>query len=305
MHCLLNAVQGTECTRSACARLGKHYVDLCGEQHWIRDMVLQCVSTLSTLTSTLFSSIHHRFDYVAHKTGAMIIPACGFDSAPSDLAVYLSNKTLKALVGPSTDISTSLTAFDVSGALSGGTLATFITALEQVPRYKIQVAHKDWAMSTHMRGARRMPKKLVYSLPFSNPPVVGGLWFMGAANKAIVQRTWGLTERAVRPTPACCVFLEFCVFTRGGRSLGEGERLTRGQAAHLRRAVPVRRVHGDALQVRLRLAQPRRRLWTRSDAPPAGDYSLVSFSLYLPSLSLFVGAVASQEVDVRTRQRAL
>ena len=166
-------------------------------------MILQYVSPISVISEAP-NCCCRRYDFIASKTHAIILPACGFDSIPSELAVFLSNKTLKALAGPGTEIDTSITAFDVSGAISGGTLSTFITAIEQVPRYKLQIYHKDCAMSTHLRGVRRLPKKLWYLLPFSNPPVYGGLWFMGAANKAIVQRTWGLNERAVSLSIPTC-----------------------------------------------------------------------------------------------------
>ncbi|KAI0821295.1 Saccharopine dehydrogenase-domain-containing protein [Irpex lacteus] len=168
---------------AACARLGKHYVDLTGEQHWVREMILQ-------------------FDYIASKTHAILIPACGFDSVPSDLAVHLSNRTLKALASPTTSIASSLSAFSVSGALSGGTFSTFVTALEEVPRWKIRVSHREWALSTHLRGERRRERRLWWVLPFSRPQVWGGVWFMGAANRAIVQRTWGLNERAAKENPS-------------------------------------------------------------------------------------------------------
>jgi hypothetical protein len=149
----------------------------------------------------------------------MIIPACGFDSVPSELAVFLANKTLKTLAGPDTEIDTSISAFKVAGALSGGTFASFLTAVEQVPRYKIHLAHQDWALSTHIRGARRLAKQLVYTLPFSNPPVYGGLWFMGSVNKSVVQRTWGLTERVVRLTFFGLRYSHLIVFYSPGRVL--------------------------------------------------------------------------------------
>ena len=56
------------------------------------------------------------FQWILAKTHAIIIPACGFDSIPSDLAVYLSNQTLKSLTSPSTPILSSISAFDVGGS---------------------------------------------------------------------------------------------------------------------------------------------------------------------------------------------
>lgn len=91
-----------------------------------------------------------RYDYLASKTRSIIIPAAAFDSVPSDLAVYLSNKTLKALAGPETDIDESITAFKVKGAMSGGTLQTLIALLEEVPREKAMYASTDHALNTGM-----------------------------------------------------------------------------------------------------------------------------------------------------------
>jgi short subunit dehydrogenase-like uncharacterized protein len=47
----------------ACARLGKHYFDLTGEVFWVKNAVLQ-------------------YDYLAAKTGACIVPMCGFEALP-------------------------------------------------------------------------------------------------------------------------------------------------------------------------------------------------------------------------------
>lgn len=37
-----------------------------------------------------------RYDYLATKTGAIIVPSCGMDSIPSDVTAFLANKALKA-----------------------------------------------------------------------------------------------------------------------------------------------------------------------------------------------------------------
>ncbi|KAG8718560.1 hypothetical protein FRC08_004976 [Ceratobasidium sp. 394] len=60
----------------ACARYGVHYVDITGETHWVAKII-------------------EEYDFLAYKTGACIIPGAGFDSIPSDLAVYLSTRTLE------------------------------------------------------------------------------------------------------------------------------------------------------------------------------------------------------------------
>ncbi|EKM53778.1 uncharacterized protein PHACADRAFT_260290, partial [Phanerochaete carnosa HHB-10118-sp] len=165
---------GTPVVR-ACARHGIHYVDLSGEPYWIHDIILE-------------------YDYLASKTHAVIIPACGFDSVPSDLSVYLSNKTLKALAGPEANIDSSITAFKLKGTISSGSFQTFVSAFEDVPLQKLREALRDWALSTAIKGPEYEHRQLFYTLPFSNPPVYGGKYFMASTNRAIVQRTWGINE---------------------------------------------------------------------------------------------------------------
>ena len=55
----------------SCARLGTHYVDITGEVAWVRNMMDQ-------------------HDQAAKKTGALIVPMCGFDSIPSDLGTLFA-----------------------------------------------------------------------------------------------------------------------------------------------------------------------------------------------------------------------
>jgi hypothetical protein len=57
---------------------------------------------------------------------------------------------LKALAGPETSIDESLSAFEVKGGVSGGTMQTAISALEEVPRYKLALGHQDYALMTGM-----------------------------------------------------------------------------------------------------------------------------------------------------------
>lgn len=89
----------------------------------------------------------HSYDYLATKTHAIIIPSSGMDSMPSDLAVHLSNKTLKTLVGPDALIDESTSAFDVLWGASGGSIATLISTLEDIPRFKRAMARSDFVIS--------------------------------------------------------------------------------------------------------------------------------------------------------------
>ena len=58
---------------AACAAAGTDYVDLCGEPHWMREMI-------------------DRHSDAAQRSGARILFACGFDSIPSELGVWVLQK---------------------------------------------------------------------------------------------------------------------------------------------------------------------------------------------------------------------
>ncbi|KAG8735274.1 hypothetical protein FRC10_010804 [Ceratobasidium sp. 414] len=111
-------------------------------------------------------SVVVRYDYLAHKTRACIVPCCGVDSLPSDLACYLGTKTLEGKIfwlGASRPLSiTSTASFRGKGGISGGTAASMFNYFEVVPREK--------------RSA-------------------GSGWGLSPINEPIVRRSWGLVER--------------------------------------------------------------------------------------------------------------
>jgi short subunit dehydrogenase-like uncharacterized protein len=95
----------------ACATEGTHYCDLTGEPQWM-------------------ASIFERVSPLAEETGARLIHCCGFDSIPSDLGVFVAQQSMMNKHG--------LFATKVSGrmgkskgAVSGGTVASMLLAVEQ------------------------------------------------------------------------------------------------------------------------------------------------------------------------------
>ncbi|KAI9441735.1 NAD-P-binding protein [Lactarius indigo] len=145
----------------ACARNGVHYTP------WIFDIINQ-------------------FDYLATKTSAIIIPSCAVDSIPADAGVHLASQTLDhAPLGAST------TASRMAGGAPGGTIATFVATVEDVPRPLLARSALDWALSP-VPGADSPPIRLVYSLGSRR----GAIAPFGAINRALVQRTAGLLELA-------------------------------------------------------------------------------------------------------------
>ncbi|KAG6827628.1 hypothetical protein H0H92_011031 [Tricholoma furcatifolium] len=161
----------------ACANNGVHYVDLTGEGSWIRDIIFQ-------------------FDYLATRTGAVIVPSCGYDSVPSDVSAFLSNRTLKA--HGNYDVASSVTGQKMKGGISGGTASTIITVLEDVPRHKLRESSFDFSLSP-VKGNAFPQWRFLYdqSIP-GEPTTTGSFFFMGPGNKQLVQRTFGLLELQAR-----------------------------------------------------------------------------------------------------------
>ena len=88
---------------SACARLGTHYLDITGEIIFARRMI-------------------EKYDSIAKKNNAMIVPFAGFDSVPSDIGVLLIGQEMSETHAQAV-ISVDLV-FKAQGGLNGGTAAT-------------------------------------------------------------------------------------------------------------------------------------------------------------------------------------
>lgn len=101
---------------AACARHGADYCDLTGEVLFIRDMIDQ----------------HHA---EAVKSGARLVPCCGFDSIPSDLGVLMMNEHMRTHYGaPCDEVKFFLTG--ASGGVGGGTVLSALHQFEQAKNPK-------------------------------------------------------------------------------------------------------------------------------------------------------------------------
>jgi hypothetical protein len=140
-----------------------------------------------------------------------VIPLCGFESVPADLASWalvtlirekLSKSTkevILSIVGAryvhetSKNKSTQVTNFVYSGRLSGGTLATGFTLPEIYSMSQIAEAVKPWALSpvegvrcgrsTSLLGLRTVPDLGILTV---SP--------MAKVDRSTVHRTWGLLD---------------------------------------------------------------------------------------------------------------
>ena len=103
------AVLGNELV-AACVRQRTHYVDITGETPWVRDLIAR----------------HHVH---AADEGIRIVPMCGFDSVPSDLAAFLAHNTLMQRFNePAHRVKA---AYQVRGGFNGGTLESMFQLFER------------------------------------------------------------------------------------------------------------------------------------------------------------------------------
>lgn len=118
---------------------------------------------------------------------------------PSDAAVYLANKTLKS-IGPSTNgeylnVDTSTSAFTFRGGVSGGSIATFMAAMESVPKHVRREAGRPYITSPIVGVPPPPTLQFLHRLFIPGmKPLLGAFFVMGPGNTALVQRSYGLLE---------------------------------------------------------------------------------------------------------------
>jgi short subunit dehydrogenase-like uncharacterized protein len=90
----------------ACATVGCDYVDITGEVAWVAEM-------------------RAKHGAAAKKSGARIVSLCGYDSIPSDLAVYGAVQALKKNTSKDIQIDNARIWHQTFGMPNGGTIHTF------------------------------------------------------------------------------------------------------------------------------------------------------------------------------------
>jgi short subunit dehydrogenase-like uncharacterized protein len=94
-----------------CAQSGTDYLDLTGEPQWIKAML-------------------DKYEAQAQASGARIIHCSGFDSIPSDLGVYKSQRLAIEKTGqPAPQIK--MRVYKIKGTASGGTVASILNVLKE------------------------------------------------------------------------------------------------------------------------------------------------------------------------------
>jgi short subunit dehydrogenase-like uncharacterized protein len=162
---------------AAVAEHGTDYCDLTGEPQWMRAMIDA-----------------HQGEAAA--TGARIVHACGFDSIPSDLGVWFTQREAQAQFGePCTRIGLRVKA--AKGGASGGTIASMLNLVDEAKRDPAlrKLLGNPYALAPD--GMREGPRQPNVTRPTRDD--LAGAWVapfvMAATNTRVVQRTHALLGR--------------------------------------------------------------------------------------------------------------
>ncbi|WP_422460187.1 MULTISPECIES: saccharopine dehydrogenase family protein [unclassified Endozoicomonas] len=159
-----------------CAESGTDYCDLTGEVQWIRQML-------------------DRYEETARNSGARIVHCSGFDSIPSDLGVYFTQKKAREVLGSfCSDISMRVKA--ARGGISGGTLASITNLTREAannPALRRQLANPYLLCPDNesLKARQEVVKTPTYDSGF-------GAWLapfiMAGINSRVVLRSNALAE---------------------------------------------------------------------------------------------------------------
>lgn len=161
---------------AACAQHGTHYLDVSGE-------------------TPFMSRMNSKYGDRAAETGAVCISQLGLESVPADLMTWVLARLLRK------ELNAELGHVDFSMLLkmapSGGTIATMLTLVEQVPVGELRAVHKPFALSPIPNpNPAPNPRPLPALLGVCSKPHLGlqTRSIFGNVDETVVHRTWGLMQ---------------------------------------------------------------------------------------------------------------
>ena len=163
---------------AACITHGAHYCDLAGEVQWMRQMIDK----------------HHE---EAQANGVKIVHTCGFDSIPSDMGVYFTQKEALAQKGQRAK-QIRMRVAGMRGGLSGGTYASLSKVLEEAMQdkeiYKVLVNPYGLNPTDKQEGGDHPDLQKVIFDPTSKSWI--GPFIMAGINTKVVRRSNALSGYA-------------------------------------------------------------------------------------------------------------
>lgn len=172
----------------SCAEHGTHYVDITGEVPWVQDMIA-------------------RYGDAATKSGAKIIPFCGFDSVPADIGTWVARQYAREQgLGELLRVRGYYTT--AGGGLNGGTLLSLLNIMETGdakrlanPKALVKDLHQNNFIAKEQQGWREHYGEAVgrWAYPF----------FMDPINSKVIYRSIGLSYAFDLPRPSSFSYREF------------------------------------------------------------------------------------------------
>ena len=165
----------------ACVFENTHYVDITGENHWVKKQM----------------DLYHE---EAVARGVRIIPSCGYDSLPSDLGtLFAINKMNKAVK----KVEVFHSAF---GGASGGTIESIFT-MGRLPKEMRDpfLLNPKGSVSELQRGSSKDSIKIKW---IDEAKKWSGLGLFAVANTRVVRRSAALMEMSQKPYGANFIFKE-------------------------------------------------------------------------------------------------
>ena len=153
-----------------CINQGTHYLDITGENLWVRDLI-------------------DRYHSKAQEMGVLIIPSCGYDSIPSDMGAYFCKKTLNQPI-------LSIDGYHAgNGGISGGTTETGFTMNDYKTKHKMAnpfLLNPDYEPTKFQKNRSKdtFSIKKINSIGVWSSPFV-----MSIANTRVVRRSASLLEK--------------------------------------------------------------------------------------------------------------
>ena len=167
-----------------CLNHGTHYVDITGENLWVRDLI-------------------DKYHSKAVEKGVFIIPSCGYDSIPSDMGAYFCHKMLNRPISCIDGYHTG------NGGISGGTTETGFTMSDYKTNHKIgnpfllnpgdKLTEIQKNNSKDKFSIRKINKINKWSAPF----------VMAIANTRVVRRSASLLEKRQQSYGSNFVYNEY------------------------------------------------------------------------------------------------
>lgn len=162
----------------ACAETGTHYLDVTGETPWVYD-------------------IAKKYHETAKRSGAIVIPQNGVESAPSDLLCW----ALVAHIRHAMDVGTGEiihSIHDMKASASGGTLATVLTLLDSYGLSDLTKSFDRWSLAVVPPPKQAYGKSMLEKLTGVRQVTdLGGVLtdsIAGSTDTTLVHRSWSLYD---------------------------------------------------------------------------------------------------------------